>query len=731
MMNNTPETKKKITKTTLQKQAIAISVVAVLLVLGLVFYFAILPMLEESQASIGELYPGEHMDASGTTLYMVEPLTRDKIAKIEVKNSVGLYVLKEKGSGIGKTFELEDAPGVQLDEYSLSGVVVAAGQPITAPADSKNYRAHESATERDLIRYGLDEASNPNWFRVTRTDGTSYKIVLGNKLPTSANCYAYIDDPGRMVDYTLEDGTVEKRYIVYVLDSTSYQTLLFGKTALVDTVVGSYLGTGVYYTEKFEIYRYENGTRVPSVKIQEADATASGATQYTMSYPGGYNVDIEAFTQAILPTMADFKADQVIALGNEIYTEAVYKKYGLDLDKERLEAGTDTNHTKLYLKTTNSSGKEVEITIYVSDLYVLEDGTTCYFAYVPEQHKVVKLSSEKYKWFSYAFGEYVDLRMFMEYIGSLDYFSVFANDKDYFSSLATDKSMDTRFTLTGNPFNHHVKVTTSDGSAVITDKNDKPIVFDVEYETGVVKPTFKGNFENFRALYYVLITRMLDGTEKPIKIADDAEAKLTVVVQSIQRDRNQQYYKYNADGTLATDSKGMNITATYEGGYAIVKNLTYTNSFGTKVTYDVAYYDEATGRYFVKAKDSADGMEKPKDYTYTEDNKLKPIFINASDATAEYTTVTYEYKFYSLYSKFTNADGSVTEYENQTYMLVVPTTTTTVWRIEADGTRTMVSTDVSDNGNMGSYIRKVSVEKLVSDTHKALNGIEIDEWAVE
>ena len=64
-------------------------------------------------------------------------------------------------------------------------------------------------------------------------------------------------------------------------------------------------------------------------------------------------------------------------------------------------------------------------------------------------------------------------------------------------------------------------------------------------------------------------------------------------------------------------------------------------------------------------------------------------------------------------------------------MLVVPTTTTTVWRIEADGTRTMVSTDVSDNCNMGSYIRKVSVEKLVSDTHKALNGIEIDEWAVE
>jgi hypothetical protein len=64
-------------------------------------------------------------------------------------------------------------------------------------------------------------------------------------------------------------------------------------------------------------------------------------------------------------------------------------------------------------------------------------------------------------------------------------------------------------------------------------------------------------------------------------------------------------------------------------------------------------------------------------------------------------------------------------------MLVVPTTTTTVWRIEADGSRTKLDEKISDNENMGSYIRKISVDKLVSDTYKALNGIEIDEWAVE
>jgi hypothetical protein len=142
-----------------------------------------------------------------------------------------------------------------------------------------------------------------------------------------------------------------------------------------------------------------------------------------------------------------------------------------------------------------------------------------------------------------------------------------------------------------------------------------------------------------------------------------------------------------------------------------------------KLTYNTAYYDEKSGRYFVKAIDSADGNEKPRSFEYTEDGKLVPKYLSVTNTTAEYTLVTYEYKFYDLY----NEAGKL----NQTYMLVVPTTTTSVWRIEADGSRTLVSSETSENDNMASYIRRASVEKLVSDTGKALAGIEIDEWAVD
>jgi hypothetical protein len=223
---------------------------------------------------------------------------------------------------------------------------------------------------------------------------------------------------------------------------------------------------------------------------------------------------------------------------------------------------------------------------------------------------------------------------------------------------------------------------------------------------------------------------MLDGSEEPIRISESANPVLTVVAQSIQRDRNEQYYRYDDNGDYIRDEKGKPFTAIYEGGYILVNNLQGYNKDGVKLSYKEAFYDEKTGKYFVKAKDSADGNEKPRSYEYTEDKKMIPKFLQLTNTTAEYTAVTYEYKFYNLYNEVTGDDGTVTKQINQTYMLVVPTTTTTVWRIEADGTRTIVSQETTENNNMGFHIRTAVVEKLLSDTDKALKGIKIDPYGV-
>ncbi len=711
------ETKNKVankaeTKTTLQKQGIFICVIATLIALFLIFYFAILPNIQKQVAKVTYTYEGEYYEESSGVLYMITPITRASMKKIEVKNEHGIYVLNENGTGSGKTFTLEDAAETVLDEYSVSGVVVSVGQPITAPADSKTYRASETATDADLKKFGLDEASDPNWFRVTQTDGSSYRIFFGDKLPAGSGCYAYVE--GRTRTVTNEDGTESKYYIVYVLDSTTYKTLLYGKTGLVSTTVGTYLGTGAYYTSKFELYRYEEGERNTVINIIEnPNPSGSGTDQFNLVYPGGYKLDSEVLSNTVLPSLVSIEATEVMELGDDVYKKEIYEKYGLDLDRERLADGTDTNYTKFYLKALDSNGKDAEITLYMSKLQLLSDGTSCYYAYSPAQHEIVKLDADTFEWFDWDFGEYVDLRMFFEYIGSLDYFSI----------LSADKSTDVRFTLTGNPFNHHVDVTDSTGTTpIVKPETGENIVFDVEWTTDITGTEFSGSFENFRSLYYVLITRMLDGSEEPVKVADDAVPALTVVAQSIQRDRNSQFYLYDDDGDRILDDNGKSQAVTYQGGYVAVKNLKGKTKDGFELTYENAFYDEKTGKYFVKFTDSADGNEKPRSYKITDDNIMQPVYLNLTDITAEYTLTTYDYKFYDLYDE----GGAV----NQTYMLVVPTTTTSVWRIEADNTKTLVSSEVSENDNLGFYIRAASVDKLVSDAGKAIAGIEIDEWGV-
>lgn len=705
-------------KTTLQRQYIFIIAGLLLAALFAVFYFAIYPHIAKTVAGVSYLYNGEYYD--GSTLYIVGPYKRADITKIEVKNEKGTYVLNENGSGSSKTYTLEGGTGVTLDEYSVAGIVVAAGQPITVAADSKNYRADEYATKEDLAKYGLDEASDPSWFRVTLSDGSSYRIFIGDALPTGASHYAYLEDETRRNVVENEDGTTSSYYIVYVLDTTSSAALLYDKTGLVSTIVGKYCGSGISYLSNFEIHRYVDGERKLIVQIGANDntETATGSA-FEMTYPRGYVLNDDDFENTVLSVLSYIEATAVVALGDEIYTPQVYEKYGLDLDPERLEAGTDKNHIKFTYACLDSNSEYYENTLYVSEKQLLADGTECYYVYSPSQYEIAMISAETFDFVSWSANGFTSSRLFFQAIGSLDYFSL----------LSADGKTDVRFTLTGNSFNYHVDVTDAAGEKIIKDKDGENLVFDIQYERTKYETNYYGAFENFRDLYYVLITRMIDTDEDAVEIPKDQEPVYNLEAQVIVRDRSAQYYKYKDNTKVVEDSSY--VTVLYAGGNVLVSNLQgYIG--GTKVSFDKAYYDEQSGKYFVKAEDTADGEIKPRNYKYTDDNKLVPTYLAITDATAEYTVTTYEYEFYDLYDEVVAADGTVTKVLNQTYMLVVPNSVERTYRIEADGSRTLLSEDKLEmTEKVGSYIRRASVDKLISDTAKVLAGESIDKWAVD
>lgn len=722
--NQTTETSASAAKsgrTTLQKQYIFIIVALVLAILFAVFYFAIYPLLQDQTAAVTYVYDGEYYD--GSTLYITGPYKRADIAKIEVKNQNGSYVLTENGSGDSKTFTLEGAENVVLDAYSVAGVVVAAGQPIATAADSKNYRANEYATADDLAKYGLDETSDPSWFRVTLTDGTSYRIFIGDSLPTGSSHYAYIEGETRRNVVENEDGTTSSYYIIYALDVTSSATLLYAKTGLVSTLVGEYVGNGIAYLSNFEIYRNVDGERKHIIQIVANDNPETATSSaWEVDYPRGYTLDDDAFERNIIDLLYYIEAAGVMALGDEIYTPEVYEKYGLDLDPERLEAGTDNNYAILKYACLDSDCEDVyENTLYVSEKQLLADGTECYYVYSPSQYMIFMLDVDTFDFVSWSVTSFTSNRLFFESIGSLDFFSI----------LSADGKTDVRFTLTGNAYTYHVDVTDASGENAFKDENGDDLAYDIEYVKTKYDTEFSGPFEEFRNLYYVLITRMFDVSMDAVEIDDENQSPVyTLESQVIIRDRSEQYYKYESN-VRVRDENNSYITVQYHGGNVVVYNLKGKTSSGTTLTYDKAYYNEEAGRYFVKEEDTADGEVKPRSYTYSEDNEVVPTYLALTDTTAEYTVTTYEYKFYDLYDEIVAADGTVTSVLNQTYMLVVPNAVTRTYRIEADGSRMLIDEEMAEGDSVGTYIRRVSVEKLISDTAKLLAGESIDKWAVD
>lgn len=707
-------------KTTLQKQYIFIIIAACLLVLFLIFYFAIYPLLKKSTNNLTYLYDGEAIDKYGQ-LCIVTPHERKEISKIEVKNEHGIYTLNAyTANNGGREYKLEGGGKVVLDAASVAGVVTSAGQPLAVSADKTHYRADEYATKEDLKKYGLDEEADPSWVRVTLDNGTSYRLMIGNALPAGNGYYAMLDDETRRNVVENEDGTVSEYYIIYILEATTSKTLLSGDTAIVSLQLGDNVGTGIYSTKEFRIDRIIDGKRDVVINIKANDGVSdTGMSTYKLIYPAGYMLNEDHFYDSVLAYLANIQAELIVTMGDKIYSPEVYEEYGLDLDRARLESGEDKNYAVLYYKCLDGSNKnDYENKLYFSERKLLSDGTYCYYVYVPEYDVIALVRPENFDFISWASMKYTDARIFFSAIGSLDYFSL----------LSSDGKTDVRFSLTGTAYTYHVDVTNAAGNRPLTGNDGKSLVYDVQFTDNGIQKTFEGPFENFRDLYYVLITRTLDTSENLKKLEEGEKPVYTIEAQTVLRDRSEQYYKYENDQRVIENKRY--VTVEYDGGYVLVNNLKGISPNGYELTYENAYYDEKSGKYFVKAEDTADGEMKPRNYKY-EDGKLIPVFLNISNATAEYTVSKYGYEIYNMYNEVKNPDGTVTKTLSHAYMMVVPTVTESVYRIEADGTRTLISSVTSENDGFASVIRKTSIEKLFSDTAKVLAGQSIDRTAID
>ena len=718
-------TKSDVEKTSLQKTAkISIILGCCVLVGAIVYFAAIAPLLRAEENYVPTLFDGEVYQ--NKSIYILRQYERSEIKSVEIKNEKEHYKLSAYESNGSILFAIDGSEHIALSNEQVSALLGDVRVLVTnSPAGQE--RVNEKATEEDLSHYGLDEASDPSWFEVTLVDGSSYRIYVGNALTTSKGYYVILE--GRKNTVTNEDGTVSEYDIVYALQSGLSSTVLTESSFLVSTTLAPAYGNDIYNTSNFSLARIgSSGERevIIQVGLVEEQGISAASQTYQMLYPKSYLINEDVYGSDVLMQLLSVTADSIVAYGESVYDPEVYEKFGLDIDKERIETATDHNYALLLFNCADPDSEnysEKASLLYFSKKFTDIDGVEYYYVYSPSYEVIGKVQAESFAFVEWSVANFTNPYMYFEYFTSTEYFELIS-ERD---------GIDLRFTITGKERNRHVEVTTSgDNGAIVyrvTAEGTKiPLVYDTSYTKVGSGVQYEGEFEIFRDLYYVLITRKLAlyaEIDTDMTSVDSSPAKI-VRVKTAPKDHGISYYKYSANGTKENQLRD-------QGGNILCHNVVVTTTLpdGTtrQVTYDRAFYDEDAKRFFLKSVDSNDAVEKPNGFDDDGNGLVKVTVFLPDNASGEYDETIYEYEIYDLYDEYTDINGNTVRQLNPTYMYVVPTITTNTYRLSSGGEIELLSTE-TDRAAEGVYIRTSTIDKLFSDTHKLLNGEEIDTMGV-
>ena len=720
-------TKSDVEKTSLQKTARISIIFAAIAIVGVIVYFAVVaPMLKADEEYIPELFDGEVYQYN--SIYILPQRERSEIVSVEIKNDLEQYKLNAYTAENGDiNFAIEGSEYIALSYESVSGLLGDVRVLVTnSPAGQERVTA--TATEADLVNYGLDAASDPAWFEVSLIDGTSYRIYVGKPLVTTSGYYVRLE--GRKNVVTDENGNTTEYDIIYALQTSLADTVLAGSETLVALDLAPYYGNDIFNATDFAVMRNgKDGERelLIRVGIVEDQGIAASAQVYKMVYPKSYVINEDIYSEYVLTPLAYMQATEIVAYGEKIHTPEVYEKYGLDLDMERLENDTDTNYAIVAFNCaaigTENYASHATI-LYFSARFTDIDGLEYYYVYSPLYEIIGKVSASTYDFVDWSIAKYTNPYLFFEYFTSCESIEIY-NERE---------GLDHKFVLSGKERDRRVDVMkfgsdtelhykeTADGGMI-------PLVYQTQYTTSGSGVEYYGDFEIFRDFYYVLITRALalyaEVDEASTAVGEDVVAKLSVTTSP--KDHPISYYKYDSNGNKASNAlrdEGGNILC-----HTVVVPTTLSDGTVKEITYDKAFYDIESGRFFLKAEDPFDANMKPSGFEDAGDGTVQVTTFLPKTAYGEYTETTYSFDFYDIYDEYVDAAGREVTQLNPTYMYVIPSTSTKTYRLGSDGEKELIS-ETTERAEVGVYIRTATLDKLFSDTNKLLNGEEIDKMSV-
>ena len=287
------------------------------------------------------------------------------------------------------------------------------------------------------------------------------------------------------------------------------------------------------------------------------------------------------------------------------------------------------------------------------------------------------------------------------------------------------EGLDLYFLVSGKERSRHVDVMTSSSGGkdiyyTTVNGEQVPLTYDAKY-ISANGGSYEGDFEIFRDLYYVLITRKLAlyaKLDETTFVGDEVVAKITI--KTSPKDHPISYYRYDSNGNRASS------ILRDEGGNILCTKVTVPSEIpgGTPIVYERAYYDIEAKRFFLKTEDPNDGNMKPTGFVDSGTGTVKVNLYLANTAVGEYVETTYVYEFYDVFDEY-EVEGKTEPKLNPTYMCVKPSRIERTYSLTSDGERVLLD-EKTYPSEEGVYIRTATINKLFSDTNKLLRGEEID-----
>lgn len=295
----------------IKRQLRTIIICTVVFVVGVIAYFAVVKPLIASlikDDEVPELLDGEVLGTNNRIL-MMEHLEKADMQSIEVHNSFGTYTMYR---GDDEEFYIKGHEGAPYSLEALSSLVVSSGYTLSIE------RVGYNLTDEEMSAYGLGPNDDPAWYKITKRDGSTHTVLIGDKIPTGGGYYA----------------AYKGRNAVYVLDTSVSKTILADVTALITPILSYPLSTATYYMID-NFYLYRDGDIVVWIDFltgeEMDDAAAIGS--YVMLYPADYTPNSNNY-DLILQKLAAFYGTACVELGpagTPIDADHLLEAYGIDI----------------------------------------------------------------------------------------------------------------------------------------------------------------------------------------------------------------------------------------------------------------------------------------------------------------------------------------------------------------------------------------------------------------